>query len=209
MRMQSALAEIGASKRLQVGDRNGRPTTTRFRDCNRCYSRLRCCERKGQARFFHDGSTNSRVPADEHISLQEGSIGAFPRRLLVRIDDWAMARRVLTEAGLKSVLTEIVRAALERHCCKGDGCCWAPLSSRDTADAVRRRMSGQSLVGERHNTCGPGNVLAACSVQGLPVSSSSRSLCCSVPPGSCEWPNGRFPYRSKSGETLRLRPGKY
>jgi putative signal transducing protein len=46
------------------------------------------------------------VLADQHVSVQEGSIGAFPRRLLVRIDDWATARRVLTEAGLDSVLTD-------------------------------------------------------------------------------------------------------
>ena len=46
------------------------------------------------------------VIADQHISMQEGSIGAFPRRLLVRIDDWRKARRVLAEAGLASVLTD-------------------------------------------------------------------------------------------------------
>jgi Putative prokaryotic signal transducing protein len=45
------------------------------------------------------------VLADQHVSVQEGSIGAFPRRLLVRIDDWPTARRVLIEAGLNSVLT--------------------------------------------------------------------------------------------------------
>jgi hypothetical protein len=43
------------------------------------------------------------VTADQHISMQEGSIGAFPRRLL---DDWRKARRVLAEAGLASVLTD-------------------------------------------------------------------------------------------------------
>jgi Putative prokaryotic signal transducing protein len=45
------------------------------------------------------------VLADQHISLQEGSIGAFPRRVLVAIADWEAARRVLTQAGLNSVLT--------------------------------------------------------------------------------------------------------
>lgn len=50
------------------------------------------------------GITN--VIADQHISMQEGSIGAFPRRLLVRIDDWRKAQRVLAEAGLASVLTD-------------------------------------------------------------------------------------------------------
>ena len=46
------------------------------------------------------------VLADQHVSVQEGSIGAFPRRLLVAIADWKAARRVLTEAGLNSVLTD-------------------------------------------------------------------------------------------------------
>lgn len=38
--------------------------------------------------------------ADEYMSVVEGSIGAFPRRLLVGLDDWTAARRALTEAGL-------------------------------------------------------------------------------------------------------------
>jgi hypothetical protein len=42
--------------------------------------------------------------ADQHISVIEGSIGAFPRRLLVSADDAATARRVLTDAGLDSWL---------------------------------------------------------------------------------------------------------
>jgi hypothetical protein len=42
--------------------------------------------------------------ADQHISVIEGSIGAFPRRLLVSADDAVTARRVLTEAGLDSWL---------------------------------------------------------------------------------------------------------
>jgi hypothetical protein len=44
------------------------------------------------------------VVADQHISVIEGSIGAFPRRLLVSSDDAATARRVLTDAGLDSWL---------------------------------------------------------------------------------------------------------
>ena len=39
--------------------------------------------------------------ADLHISVIEGSIGAFPRRLLVGNDDWDAARRALEEAGLE------------------------------------------------------------------------------------------------------------
>ena len=39
--------------------------------------------------------------ADKHMSVAEGSIGAFPRRLLVDADDWLAARRALTQAGLE------------------------------------------------------------------------------------------------------------
>lgn len=42
----------------------------------------------------------SAVVFDQHISLMEGSIGAFPRRLLVESDHWPRARRVMDEAGL-------------------------------------------------------------------------------------------------------------
>lgn len=42
--------------------------------------------------------------ADQHISVMEGSIGAFPRRLLVGDDDWAAARQILIEAGLDAWL---------------------------------------------------------------------------------------------------------
>jgi len=38
--------------------------------------------------------------ADQHVSAAEGSIGAFPRRLLVDAPDWAAARRLLADAGL-------------------------------------------------------------------------------------------------------------
>ena len=38
--------------------------------------------------------------ADNHMSLMEGSIGAFPRRLLVPDDHAAQARRLLVDAGL-------------------------------------------------------------------------------------------------------------
>lgn len=38
--------------------------------------------------------------ADQHISVLEGSIGAFPRRLLVADEDWQVAHRLLSEAGL-------------------------------------------------------------------------------------------------------------
>lgn len=42
--------------------------------------------------------------ADRHMSIVEGSIGAFPRRILVVEDDEALARRVLTDAGLGAEL---------------------------------------------------------------------------------------------------------
>lgn len=37
---------------------------------------------------------------DQHISVVEGSIGAFPRRLMVPDDDWSRAARVMQDAGL-------------------------------------------------------------------------------------------------------------
>lgn len=40
------------------------------------------------------------VVFDGHISVIEGSIGAFPRRLLVADGSWPQARRVMVDAGL-------------------------------------------------------------------------------------------------------------
>lgn len=52
---------------------------------------------------------SERIPvfvADSHISVLEGSIGAFPRRLLVAAD-WAdRARRLVVEAGLGAELRD-------------------------------------------------------------------------------------------------------
>jgi len=42
--------------------------------------------------------------ADLHMSVVEGSIGAFPRRLQVAADDWTAARRALADAGLQAWL---------------------------------------------------------------------------------------------------------
>lgn len=42
--------------------------------------------------------------ADQHMSVIEGSIGVFPRRLLVDTEDAAAARRALREAGLEDWL---------------------------------------------------------------------------------------------------------
>ncbi len=47
--------------------------------------------------------TGAEIPvlvADNHISVMEGMIGAFPRRLLVPEDHARQARRILTDAGL-------------------------------------------------------------------------------------------------------------
>ena len=44
--------------------------------------------------------------ADGHISAIEGSIGAFPRRLLVPEDHGLQARRLVTEAGLAAELRD-------------------------------------------------------------------------------------------------------
>lgn len=40
------------------------------------------------------------VVVDQNMSIMEGSIGVFPRRLLVLSDEWLRAERVLTEAEL-------------------------------------------------------------------------------------------------------------
>jgi hypothetical protein len=44
------------------------------------------------------------IVADQHISVAEGSIGAFPRRLLVADADWDAARSALGQAGLDAWL---------------------------------------------------------------------------------------------------------
>ncbi len=37
---------------------------------------------------------------DRHISIMEGSIGVFPRRLMVSGDDWSRAARIMKDADL-------------------------------------------------------------------------------------------------------------
>ncbi len=46
------------------------------------------------------------VVLDQNVSAVEGGIGAFPRRLSVKDDDWTRARRVLTEADLGAWLRD-------------------------------------------------------------------------------------------------------
>lgn len=43
--------------------------------------------------------------ADQNMSIMEGSIGVFPRRLQVRPEDWSAARQLLIDAGLVGQLT--------------------------------------------------------------------------------------------------------
>lgn len=40
------------------------------------------------------------VVFDQHISIMEGGIAAFPRRLMVEADHWARAVRVMHDADL-------------------------------------------------------------------------------------------------------------
>ena len=47
-----------------------------------------------------DGARIAHVVADQNISVLEGSIGIFPRRILVGEDQLDAARRLLVEAGL-------------------------------------------------------------------------------------------------------------
>jgi len=44
--------------------------------------------------------------ADQHISVMEGGIGAFPHRLLVANEDWQVAYRALSGAGLSASLID-------------------------------------------------------------------------------------------------------
>ena len=41
---------------------------------------------------------------DENISITEGSIGLFPRRIMVSDDDFSVAEKTLCNAGLKDEL---------------------------------------------------------------------------------------------------------
>lgn len=48
--------------------------------------------------LLRDSGIESMV-FDAHTSVLEGSLGAIPRRLMVLDEDYAEARRVVTEAG--------------------------------------------------------------------------------------------------------------
>ena len=53
-----------------------------------------------------DGAGIGVFVADRHVSAVEGSIGAFPRRVLVPAARAAEARRVLVEAGIGAELAD-------------------------------------------------------------------------------------------------------
>jgi hypothetical protein len=50
------------------------------------------------------GADIAHVVADQNMSVMEGSIGVFPRRILVGEAELAAARRLLTEAGFGAEL---------------------------------------------------------------------------------------------------------
>ena len=54
----------------------------------------------GVARSVLEEADVPHMVADAHMSVVEGSIGMFPRRLLVVDDAYDEARRLLTEADL-------------------------------------------------------------------------------------------------------------
>ena len=59
--------------------------------------------------FLQSLLENANIPvlvADGHMSVLEGSIGAFPRRLLVPEDHGRQARRLVREAGLAAELRD-------------------------------------------------------------------------------------------------------
>ena len=56
-----------------------------------------------------DAANIPHVLLDQNMSVLEGSIGIFPRRILVEEDQLAAARRLLTEAGFAKELRPDVR----------------------------------------------------------------------------------------------------
>jgi len=60
----------------------------------------------GFAQTVLQGAGIFSLLADQHISTMEGSIGAFPRRLLVADIDWRAAHRALSGAGLAASLID-------------------------------------------------------------------------------------------------------
>jgi hypothetical protein len=50
------------------------------------------------------GADIDHMIVDQNMSVMEGSIGIFPRRILVDEDQFAAARQLLAEAGLENEL---------------------------------------------------------------------------------------------------------
>ena len=50
------------------------------------------------------GAHIDHMVVDQNMSVLEGSIGIFPRRILVGEDEFAAARRLLSEAGFANEL---------------------------------------------------------------------------------------------------------
>jgi Putative prokaryotic signal transducing protein len=50
------------------------------------------------------GAHIDHMVVDQNMSVLEGSIGIFPRRILVGDDEFAAARRLLSEAGFANEL---------------------------------------------------------------------------------------------------------
>ena len=56
-----------------------------------------------------NGARIKHMIVDQNMSIMEGSIGIFPRRILVGEDEIHVARRLLEEAGFGSELRPDVR----------------------------------------------------------------------------------------------------
>jgi Putative prokaryotic signal transducing protein len=56
-----------------------------------------------------NGARIEHMVVDQNMSVMEGSIGIFPRRILVREDEIDIARRLLEDAGFGSELHPDVR----------------------------------------------------------------------------------------------------
>jgi Putative prokaryotic signal transducing protein len=56
-----------------------------------------------------NGADIGHMVVDQNMSVLEGSIGIFPRRILVEDDEIARARRLLEEAGFGNELRPDVR----------------------------------------------------------------------------------------------------
>ena len=57
--------------------------------------------------LLHDAGVDA-VIFDANMSMLEGSIGVFPRRVMVMADDVGRARHVLWEAGLADQLARVL-----------------------------------------------------------------------------------------------------